>query len=175
MEIGSSWQGNWMRLLYPQKNHPEVPSLSPSISSRPSVHHLVHRGLLVPRARHYVLVVRGDVTAQHGWGLLGLEVGERHQDKPRREGGRCVMVDGWMETERNKHKERDVRKDVTHHLILNHTRHICICNRRQLFPNTQLHSSRMLTHLSASVWDAALVLFLSFFSLSLFSGEMQPH
>lgn len=48
-----------------------------------SVHHLVHRGLLVPGARHDVLIVGGDVTAQHGRGLLRLE--ERKRDERRRE------------------------------------------------------------------------------------------
>ena len=37
-----------------------------------------------------------------------------------------MMIDGWRQMERNKHKEKDVRKDMTHQLILNHTRHICI-------------------------------------------------
>lgn len=31
-----------------------------------SVDHLIHGGLLVPRACHDVLVIPGDVTAQHG-------------------------------------------------------------------------------------------------------------
>lgn len=42
---------------------PEIPG---------SVDDLVDCGLLVPRARDDVLVIRGDVTAQHGRGFLGL-------------------------------------------------------------------------------------------------------
>jgi len=41
-----------------------------------SVDHLIHSGLLVPRACHDVLVVPGDVTTEHGGGLLGLWTGE---------------------------------------------------------------------------------------------------
>lgn len=40
-----------------------------------SVDHLIHGGLLVPRACHDVLVVPGDVTTEHGGGLLGLWTG----------------------------------------------------------------------------------------------------
>lgn len=40
-----------------------------------SVDHLIHGGLLVPRACHDVLVVPGDVTTEHRGGLLGLWTG----------------------------------------------------------------------------------------------------
>lgn len=60
----------------------------------------------------------------------------RETDPGGRDGGRGVMIDGRRQMERHKHKEKDVRKDMTHHLILHHTRHICISkNSRQLFPN----------------------------------------
>ena len=58
------------------------------------VDHLVHRGLLVPRARHDVLVVGRDVAAEHGRRLLGLQNkaqtrGEltRGERDPRRQAG----------------------------------------------------------------------------------------
>lgn len=73
--------------LYFPGAHPHVPTSPrpqrgrrwPAASGgapRSSVDHLVHGGLLVPRAGHDVLVVPGDVTAQHGGRLLGLETGE---------------------------------------------------------------------------------------------------
>lgn len=77
-----------------------------------------------------------------------------------RERARDVMIDRWRQMERSKHKDRDVRKDMTHHLILNHTRHICISKQsaiisKQTTPQLQDADS----FVCFSVRHTALVLF----------------
>ena len=59
-----------------------------------SVDHLIHGGLLVPRACHDVLVVPGDVTTEHRGGLLGLWTGGGGGGEAREE---AVYTQSWME------------------------------------------------------------------------------
>lgn len=68
-----------------------APKATSALSARPEgrlrwgsahhslVDHLVNGGLLVPRARHDVLVVCGDVAAQDRGGFLGLAGTERRR------------------------------------------------------------------------------------------------
>ncbi len=45
-------------------------SIHPSLCS---IHHLIHRGFLIPRTSYNIFVIWGHVTAQDGWRLLWLE------------------------------------------------------------------------------------------------------
>lgn len=121
MEIGSGWQSN---CLHPHPPNPCPPIKPPqSLCSVPS--HLIPALSTPPHTPWPSCLLSPS--------LCTCRPGRRHSSAQtrtpwtgsRRERERFVMIDGWRQMERNKHKEKDVRKDMTHHL-LNHTRHICI-------------------------------------------------
>lgn len=95
------------------------------------------------------------------WTGSGRETQAQTQERERE-----MMIDGWRQMERNKHKEKDVRKDMTHHLILNHTRHICISKQSAIiFKQTTPQLRDADSFICFNVRHTALFLF--FFPLSL--------
>lgn len=129
MRIGSSWQGNWVHFLsHPKKNTPKSPfcplaSLPWPLSIPPHTPWLSCLRTLslctCRRGRRH-----SSAQTRTPWTGSRQETGAKAQERE-------TCDDRWMETDGEKQTKGDVRKDVTHHLILNHTRHLnfkTVCN-----------------------------------------------
>jgi len=61
--------------LVPRPVHSEYSQSAGQNIIRGLIHNFIHCGLLVPTPSHDILVIVGDVAAQHGRGFLGYKDG----------------------------------------------------------------------------------------------------